>query len=111
MASAICGGADNRTMLAIHDETDLDAIGIDDTASIIMAIATKETQVTACSYYTSDTGYLFIGEDCQLGDNCVVEQLLNHIQPTIVLISARASKELHTLIQLFIDSTRGMPFS
>ncbi|OTB01522.1 hypothetical protein M426DRAFT_63971 [Hypoxylon sp. CI-4A] len=61
---------------------------------IIMAIDMKESGNLGCAYYIAMDETLFLLEDVAMAGIDIVETLLLHVNPTTVLISARASEAL-----------------
>ncbi|KAI1407499.1 muts domain V-domain-containing protein [Hypoxylon sp. FL1857] len=68
---------------------DADALG-----EIIMAIDMKDNGNLGCAYYVAIDEALFLLEDVPMSGMDLVETLLLHVNPTTVLISARASETL-----------------
>ncbi|KAI0140145.1 muts domain V-domain-containing protein [Hypoxylon sp. NC0597] len=68
---------------------DADALG-----EIIMAIDMKDNGNLGCAYYVTIDEALFLLEDVAMSGMDLVETLLLHVNPTTVLISARASETL-----------------
>ncbi|KAI1770907.1 muts domain V-domain-containing protein [Hypoxylon cercidicola] len=68
---------------------DADALG-----EIIMAVDMKDSGNLGCAYYIAADETLFLLEDVAMSGIDLVETLLLHVNPTTVLISARASETL-----------------
>lgn len=52
-----------------------------------------------CAYFDGETGALQLCTDVPLANVHIAEQLLVQIQPTTVLVSARAPEDLLTLLE------------
>ncbi|KAI1104166.1 muts domain V-domain-containing protein [Jackrogersella minutella] len=79
---------------------DADALG-----EIIMAIDMKDNGNLGCAYYIAIDEALFLLEDVAMSGIDLVETLLLHVNPTTVLISARASE---TLANFLAKRTQGI---
>ncbi|KAI1459397.1 muts domain V-domain-containing protein [Annulohypoxylon moriforme] len=79
---------DSRHEDALSSE-DADALG-----EIILAIDMKDNGNLGCAYYIAMDETMFLLEDVAMSGIDLVETLLLHVNPTTILISARASETL-----------------
>lgn len=63
-------------------------------SEIILAVDMKENGNLGCAYYIAIDETLFLLEDVAMSGMDLVETLLFHVNPTTVLISARAPEKL-----------------
>lgn len=96
--------ADERSAMESSDGASQDWVEMANAAEVIVAVEMKDNQFIGCSCYSSNNGCLSVGEDHRVGDIDILQQVLNHVQPTTILISARAPKYLQNVIQSFADS-------
>lgn len=66
---------------------------------VIMAIDMREKSTIGCAYFTTEEGVIRISEDIPMANMDIAEQFLIHIQPTTLLISARAPEEFHVYLE------------
>ncbi|KAH8735372.1 muts domain V-domain-containing protein [Ilyonectria robusta] len=64
-----------------------------------MAIDMREKSTIGCAYFTTEEGVIRISEDIPMANMDIAEQFLIHIQPTTLLISARAPEEFHVYLE------------
>ncbi|KAH7218203.1 hypothetical protein ACKRZS_010468 [Fusarium odoratissimum] len=58
---------------------------------VVMAIDLRENSTIGCAYFSTTDGILHVSEDIATASLDIAEQFLIHIQPTSLLVSARAS--------------------
>ncbi|KAF4949592.1 hypothetical protein FGADI_8787 [Fusarium gaditjirri] len=58
---------------------------------VVMAIDLRENSTIGCAYFSTTNGILHVSEDIATASLDTAEQFLIHIQPTSLLVSARAS--------------------
>ncbi|KAK6958086.1 hypothetical protein Daesc_000879 [Daldinia eschscholtzii] len=80
---------DNSRVDDVLSDEDADAL-----REIILAIDMKENGSLGCAYYIAIDETLFLLEDIAMSGMDLVETLLLHVNPTTVLISARAPEKL-----------------
>lgn len=69
------------------------------TDEVIAAMDMKENSALGCAFYSLSTCTLSVGQDIELADADAMEQMLLHIQPTVIIISSRAPESLRLLIE------------
>ncbi|KAM4059327.1 mutS family protein [Hirsutella rhossiliensis] len=76
-----------------HDEHD---DGSNDSLlhEIIMALDMRDGGSMGCAFFTTSTGVLSLSEDLPLADTNIAEHFITHVQPTTLLVSARAPEHL-----------------
>ncbi|KAI0838978.1 muts domain V-domain-containing protein [Hypoxylon sp. FL0890] len=79
---------------ASHEDDVLSNEDADALGEIIMAIDMKDNGNLGCAYYVTIDETLFLLDDVPMSGMDLVETLLLHVNPTTVLISARASETL-----------------
>ncbi|KAF9775230.1 hypothetical protein IL306_006678 [Fusarium sp. DS 682] len=57
---------------------------------VVMAIDLKENSTIGCAYFSTTDGVLRVSEDVATASLDIAEQFLIHVQPTSLLVSARA---------------------
>lgn len=55
-----------------------------------MAIDMKDNSIIGCAYFSTTDGILYVSEDIASASMDIVEQFLIHVQPSSLLVSARA---------------------
>lgn len=66
---------------------------------VIMAIDLKENSSIGCAYLSTTDGVLYISDDIPMPTLDITDQFISHIQPTTLLVSARASEQFHEYIE------------
>ncbi|KAF4510494.1 hypothetical protein G6O67_002374 [Ophiocordyceps sinensis] len=61
---------------------------------VIMALDMRDGGSMGCAFFTTSTGVLSLSEDLPLADTNTAEHFIVHVQPTTVLVSARAPEHL-----------------
>ncbi|KAI2466390.1 muts domain V-domain-containing protein [Annulohypoxylon bovei var. microspora] len=92
---------DSRVDDVLSNE-DADALG-----EIIMAIDMKDNGNLGCAYYIAMDETLFLLEDVAMPGIDLVETLLLHVNPTTILISARASETLASYLTKRVQGVDG----
>jgi DNA mismatch repair protein MSH5 len=64
-----------------------------------MAIDMKNSSTMGCAYFSTTDGVLHLSEDIPMATLDVAEQFLFHVEPTTVLISARAPEEFQQYVE------------
>ncbi|KAJ4320596.1 hypothetical protein N0V84_005778 [Fusarium piperis] len=64
-----------------------------------MAIDMKDSSTMGCAYFSTIDGVLHLSEDISMATLDVADQFLFHVEPTTVLISARAPEEFQTYLE------------
>lgn len=59
-----------------------------------MALDMRDGGSLGCAFFTASTGVLCLSEDHQLADTSIAEHFITHVQPTTLLVSARAPQYL-----------------
>lgn len=73
-----------------HDDASSDSVLIE----VIMALDMRDGGSMGCAFFTTSTGVLSLSEDLPLADSNTAEHFIVHVQPTTVLVSARAPEHL-----------------
>lgn len=66
---------------------------------VIMALDLRDGTTMGCAFFTAANGTLSLSEDMPMTDASVAEQFVIHVQPTTVIISARAPGDLLDLLK------------
>ncbi|KAH7160110.1 muts domain V-domain-containing protein [Dactylonectria estremocensis] len=66
---------------------------------IIMAIDIREKDTIGCAYFATAEGILQLAEDIPMANTDIAEQFLIHVQPTTLLISARAPEDFQRFFE------------
>lgn len=61
---------------------------------VIMALDMRDGGSMGCAFFTTSTGVLSLSEDLPLADTTIAEHFMTHVQPTTLLVSARAPEHL-----------------
>ncbi|KAI1214055.1 muts domain V-domain-containing protein [Annulohypoxylon truncatum] len=83
------GNDDDSCLEDVLSSEDADALG-----EIIMAVDMRDNGNLGCAYYVAIDETMFLLEDVPMSGIDLVETLLLHVNPTTILISARASEAL-----------------
>ncbi|KAF2495890.1 hypothetical protein BU16DRAFT_560749 [Lophium mytilinum] len=73
-----------------HDDVENDPPDADALNEVMMAVDLRERGTVGCCYYVARDEKLYFMEDVKLGGVDVVDALKSFIEPTVVLVSARA---------------------
>lgn len=74
---------------------------------VIMALYTGDKFSLGCAYFTTRDGTLYLSEDIPVAGLDIAEQLINHAEPTTVLVSARTPKPLLDFLEAKVISGPG----
>ncbi|KAI0882714.1 muts domain V-domain-containing protein [Annulohypoxylon maeteangense] len=96
------GNNDNSTLEDALSSEDADALG-----EVIMAIDMKDNGNLGCAYYIAIDETMFLLEDVAMSGIDLVETLLLHVNPTTILISARASEALASYLSKRVQGVDG----
>ncbi|WEW55811.1 hypothetical protein PRK78_001244 [Emydomyces testavorans] len=66
----------------------------DDLCQVVMAIDIRERGTVGCAYYVAEQMKLYILEDITSGGTDVVETLKLDVEPTVVILSTRADRDI-----------------
>ncbi|PNY29296.1 MutS protein [Tolypocladium capitatum] len=71
---------------------------------VIMALEMRDGASMGCAFFTTATGALALSEDVPMADTNVAEHFVTHIQPTTLLVSARAPEQLMNFLEKLAGS-------
>ncbi|KAI1047650.1 hypothetical protein LB505_013086 [Fusarium chuoi] len=80
---------------------------------VVMAIDLRENFTIGCAYFSTTDGILHVSEDIAAASRDIAEQFLVHIQPTSLLVSARATSSFRDQLERIAASkgaSRGVIF-
>ncbi|KAF4490221.1 DNA mismatch repair MSH5 [Fusarium agapanthi] len=80
---------------------------------VVMAIDLRENSTIGCAYFSTTDGILHVSEDIATASLDIAEQFLIHIQPTSLLVSARAPASFRDQLEKIAASegaSRGVIF-
>ncbi|KAF5973678.1 hypothetical protein FBULB1_8161 [Fusarium bulbicola] len=80
---------------------------------VVMAIDIRENSTIGCAYFSTTDGILHVSEDIATASFDIAEQFLIHIQPTSLLVSARAPASFRDQLEKIAASegaSRGVIF-
>ncbi|KAF4462913.1 dna mismatch repair msh5 [Fusarium albosuccineum] len=66
---------------------------------IVMAIDMKDNSTMGCAYFATTDGVLRLSEDIPMANLDVAEQFLLHVEPTTLLVSARAPEKFKKYLE------------
>lgn len=69
------------------------------TQEVIMAMDMRDNATIGCAYFNTRDSTLSLSEDIPMANLDIAEQFLIHIQPTTVLLSARAPESFHEFLE------------
>jgi DNA mismatch repair protein MSH5 len=76
---------------------------------VIMALDMKERETMGCAFFRAADNVLSISGDVTMASLEIAHQFIEHVQPTTILISARAPDSFIETLELRSDpSTAGM---
>ncbi|PFH58943.1 hypothetical protein XA68_13032 [Ophiocordyceps unilateralis] len=61
---------------------------------VVMALNMRDGASMGCAFFTTSTGILSLSEDIPWADVDIAERFISHVQPTTLLVSARAPQHL-----------------
>ncbi|KAH6895100.1 muts domain V-domain-containing protein [Thelonectria olida] len=64
-----------------------------------MAIDMRERSTVGCAYFSTSDGKLYLSEDIPMANVDISEQFLLHVQPSTLLISARAPENFYKFLE------------
>ncbi|KAF5020717.1 hypothetical protein F66182_7279 [Fusarium sp. NRRL 66182] len=71
---------------------------------VVMAIDMKDNATIGCSYFSTSDAVLYVSEDISTASLGIAEQFFLHVEPTSVLVSARAPEEFREHLDKFATS-------
>lgn len=83
-----------------HDHEDSDSV----LQEVIMALDMRDGTSMGCAFFTTATGALALSEDVPIADTNVAEHFVTHVQPTTLLVSARAPEHLMDFLEKLAGS-------
>ncbi|PHH59179.1 hypothetical protein CDD81_3665 [Ophiocordyceps australis] len=87
-------------LLEIHQAVEAeDEASEDILQETIMALDMRDGACMGCACFSTATGVLSLSEDVALADMDIAEHFLSHVEPTTLLISARAPERLMDLVE------------
>lgn len=69
-----------------------------------MAIDMREKSTIGCAYFSTSLGTLILSEDIPMANLDIAEQFLTHVQPSTLLISARAPENFYKFLEDYCTS-------
>lgn len=71
----------------------------------IMAVSISDDGTMGCAFFSTQDSCLFIAQDVPLVDASVMQHLLEHVQPSSILIPARFPNNMAEVIGAYVDSS------
>jgi DNA mismatch repair protein MSH5 len=88
---------------------DVSTLEISMRTEVIMALDLKEKETIGCAFFRAADGVLSVSGDVTMASLEIAHQFIEHVQPTTVLVSARAPDSFIEFLELISDpSTAGM---
>ena len=64
------------------------------TNEVIMALAVREKTTIGCAFFHTEEGVIYLSQEITGPTTDIAEQFIIHVQPTTIIVSARAPEDL-----------------